>query len=355
MLSVNDFMEFVMRSYRSHARLLRIFRIIALCFCMAACAKTPTAGNSSPPASQRLSNQTAIEGNVCDLKLLSAADAASILGIPIMDTRPLAGDAQTCYFVTARHKERGNDLRVSLRPGLGVATIQSYTSGHMNEYAKWAPLAGVGESAVWQPDSHEIEAQSNNVLCNASFGFESDLFRTDPAIQQQKLAAVCNRIFAALKLAAPTAAASAHPTAGGNIVAAACDREITPADIADLITAAVEKRYASTNAQSCSYHASAGATVTISLATGDDAKFAWDIASNPANGQREPIAGIGDSALGFRSGTDVVARKGGLVCSVDITGTDNVDGMQVVTKARGLELAKKLGALCSKVFAARSA
>jgi len=39
--------------------------------------------------------------------------------------------------------------------------------------------------------------------------------------------------------------------------------------------------------------------------------------------------------------------------NIDITGTDNVDGMPVLTKAPGLELAKKLSAICNKVFAAR--
>jgi hypothetical protein len=63
--------------------------------------------------------------------------------------------------------------------------------------------------------------------------------------------------------------------------------------------------------------------------------------------------GLGDTEVHARGGTMVVARKGDLVCSVDITGTDNADGMQVITRARDEELAKKLGALCGKVFAAR--
>ncbi len=80
----------------------------------------------------------------------------------------------------------------------------------------------------------------------------------------------------------------------------------------------------------------------------------WDAAKNPANAWTDaPLAGFGDSALQGRGGTVVYARKGDLLCNVDITGTDNADGMQVITKARGNELARKLGALCNKVFAAR--
>jgi hypothetical protein len=67
-----------------------------------------------------------------------------------------------------------------------------------------------------------------------------------------------------------------------------------------------------------------------------------------------PLAGIGDSALQGRGGTQIVARKKDLVCSVDITGTDNADGMTAITTDRGEALAKKLGVLCAKVFAARS-
>ena len=158
---------------------------------------------------------------------------------------------------------------------------------------------------------------------------------------------------AAAGATSPPPQPAAATAASGNVLASVCD--IVSADVADLITAPVEKRGMATNAQTCTYHAAAGATVTISLASDDDGKFAWDVASNPANGQREPIAGIGDAALAWRSGTDLVARKGGLVCSVDITGTDDADGMQVLTKSRGAELAKKLGALCNKVFAARGA
>lgn len=341
-----------MRGCLSHILPVRVLGIALSC-CTAACNKVPAAGAAASPASAP-SASTPIHGSVCEQNLLSVSDAAGILGIPITGTRPLRNDAQTCYFATAQHKESGSDLKVSLRPGIGRATIGTYTSGRMNEYVKWEPLAGVGESAVWQPDSHEIEAQSGDVLCNASFEFASELFRADFPTQQRKLGAVCNKVFAALRL--PTAtAASASPAMHGNLLASACDGDIGPADISGLIAAPVEKRSVVTNAQACSYHAQAGATVTIVLASGEDAKFAWDFASNPANGTRESVAGIGDAALAWRSGTDVVARKGSLVCSIDITGTDNVDGMRVITNARGEELAKKLGALCNKVFAARGA
>jgi hypothetical protein len=93
--------------------------------------------------------------------------------------------------------------------------------------------------------------------------------------------------------------------------------------------------------------------VTISLAAGDEGKFAWDVAANPANGRMDAFAGAGDSALQGHGGTVVVARNGPLVCSVDVTGTDNANGMKAVTPARGEELARKLAALCSKVFASR--
>ena len=65
------------------------------------------------------------------------------------------------------------------------------------------------------------------------------------------------------------------------------------------------------------------------------------------------MAGSGDAALQGRGGTYVVARKGDLVCSIDLTGTDNGEATKILLKERGDALAAKLGALCAKVFAAR--
>jgi hypothetical protein len=296
-------------------------------------------------------------GTVCEQKLLTADDLAGIYDEPFTGTRPLPGDSQTCDFITAAEHQ----LRVTLRPGNGRAVIGSFTSGRMNEYAKWQPLAGVGEEAIWKPDLTEVSARNGDVLCEiapeaGSLFLAKTLKNADQTAKQKKLGGLCNTIFARLHLPGATAAQTAPigRSAGGNVVETACEKDVTPADIADIITTQVVKQAAVINAQSCSYHAAAGATVTINLSQGKDAKSIWAMMSNPANtGTLLPLAGIGDTALHARGGTLVIARKGDLFCNVDITGTDNADGMRVITRARGEELAKKLGALCGKVFAAR--
>jgi len=305
---------------------------------------TATAATGKPSAAT-----PKISGNVCDLKLLSAADLVGVLDQPVNGTKSLPGDAQTCIF-TSGTEPGAPQLSVSLRAGLGRATIASFTSGHMDEYSKWQTLAGVGDGAVWLPQLHEVQAQQDDVLCNVHPDVASAALGHPPV--QQKLGALCNTIFTRLNL--PHAAAAIGTTPKGNVLDDACAKDIAPADVADIVIAPVVRQGSKLNPQSCSYHAAAGATVTISLSQGEDGKTFWDMMSNPANvGTLSPLAGIGDSALHARGGTQVIARKGDLVCSVDITGTDNADGMQVITKARDEELAKKLGALCGKVFAAR--
>jgi hypothetical protein len=337
---------------------VRFVALFVLLGGVAACAPSaPGSGANTPAAPTGKAVPAVATGNACDRKLLRADDIAGILSQPVTGTKPLKGDAQTCYFITATADAGGPELMVTLRPGMGIATIGTFTSGHMNEYAKWKPVSGIGDEAVWLPDLHEINARKDNLLCDIhAEGMSEELRKGGETVQQQKLGALCNKIFAASNLpasATPAAAAAPiHAVSGGNVLDTACDKEIAPADVADILTASVT-RQPGYNPQSCSYHAAAGATVTISLASGDEGKFAWDVASNPANGRMQALPATGDSALQGRDGTLVVARKGDLVCSIDITGTDSAEGMNVVTKARGEELAKKLAALCGKVFAAR--
>ncbi len=323
----------------SYCHLIPLALAAAICATTACTQSTPGHASAAAPK---------ISGNVCDLKLLGAADLVGVLDQPITGTKPLPGDAQSCIF-TAGTGANAAELTVALRPGLGRATIGSFTSGRMNAYSKWQTMSGVGDEAVWLAQLHEVQAQQDDVLCDISPGAMSIALNKIP--EQQKIGALCNTIFARLNL--PHAAIAASGASKSNNLQDACASDIAPGDVASILIAPVVRQANRLNPQSCSYHAAAGATVTISLANGDDGKFAWKIASDPSNGRMDALAGIGDSALQGRGGTQVVARKGDLVCSVDITGTDNADGMTAITKDRGDALAKKLGALCAKVFAAR--
>lgn len=334
------------------------FAMLCALSALCACSKTaPNAGTPTATAANKGAAQS-YAGNACERKLLSAEDFTDILAAPVTGTKPLKGDPQSCYFISGKEDEGGPELMVSLRPGHGAATIGTFTSGHMNQYAKWKPLAGVGDGAVWLPELREVNAQKNDLLCVVHPGLAPDTLSKDfrnasEELQQQKLGALCNTIFTRLNLPQSAPAANAHAIAGGNIVDPACDKDVSPADVADILTAPVVRR-PGFGPQSCTYRVPEIASVTITLSKGDEGKAAWDAASNPGNAWTDaPLGGVGESALQGRGGTVVYARKGDLVCNVGVTGTDNVDGMKVVTKARGEELARKLGALCSKVFAAR--
>ncbi|MGH8040795.1 MAG: hypothetical protein ACREPN_01990 [Rudaea sp.] len=170
-----------------------------LSVCALACALCAI-GACSKSASNAAANASAAAkpGNVCDLKLLTPADFTGILNAPVIGTKPLQGDPQTCYFVTSNGDHGSGEMRVTLRPGLGVVTIATFTSGKMDAYANWAPLAGVGDGAVWKPDLHEVSAQKNNVLCEIAPSpmSMSDAFaHAGEAAQQKRLGALCNKIF----------------------------------------------------------------------------------------------------------------------------------------------------------------
>ncbi len=121
--------------------------------------------------------------------------------------------------------------------------------------------------------------------------------------------------------------------------------------MAGIITAPVT-RSSGADPASCVYRARSGADITISAARGDAAKGAWSLAKT-YSGTLVPLAGVGDEALWAHEGTILIARKGDLSCRVDVLGYDNADAMDDITKARGEALARKLGALCTKVFAAQ--
>ncbi|MFT3792564.1 MAG: hypothetical protein QM741_16205 [Rudaea sp.] len=75
-----------------------------------------------------------------------------------------------------------------------------------------------------------------------------------------------------------------------------------------------------------------------------------------------PLSGVGDKAMWFdvhdsnvpgMNEFDTIAIKGETLCLADLHFKKGADGDKAITPARGEELAKKLGALCNKSFAAR--
>ncbi|HWF86759.1 MAG TPA: hypothetical protein VG222_17995 [Vicinamibacterales bacterium] len=125
---------------------------------------------------------------------------------------------------------------------------------------------------------------------------------------------------------------------------------ITAADVAGILTAPATRKPGADPA-SCMYQTQTKANVTINVAKGDEVKGAWTLATT-YNATKNPLASVGDEALYNPQGTTLIARKGETSCRVDAVGYDNANAMDDITKDRGEALARKLGALCNKLFAA---
>jgi len=169
-----------------------VIKYLVVVAVIAACSKSSSDSNNASPGASKPNAPPA--GTPCDRKLVSTEDVAGILAEPITGMKPLEGDKQTCYLITADDAHGGPKIRVSVREGLGTQTIAMLKSGKMN--VEGTPLAGVGDEALWVNDLKEINATKNDVLCNvglagsAVIGHYTDL--------QTKLGAICNKIFAKL-------------------------------------------------------------------------------------------------------------------------------------------------------------
>jgi hypothetical protein len=156
---------------------------------LAACSKNTAPTN--PKASDKGAGGTmAVTASVCDRHILKIEDVRGILSIPITETQPLPGDAQSCEFITATFPA----IIVSVRPGLGRTTVDAWATGKMPLHS--ALLPGVGDGAVWLETLHEVVAEKNALLCDIQVrGGGSDLELNSQALPGA-LGALCNKIFA---------------------------------------------------------------------------------------------------------------------------------------------------------------
>lgn len=175
-----------------HAPVLRLVSLMAALGLIAACSKS-TGSSPRPSAAGASGRPSAMLGNACERKLLTADDVAGILSEPITGTKPLKGDSQTCYFITAATESQGGpEIMISVRPGLGRVTVQTWEQGRMGIPA--VPIHGIGESAVWIAATKEVDAQKNDLLCVAGVGGSALIEHFDDL--QKKLGGLCNTIFA---------------------------------------------------------------------------------------------------------------------------------------------------------------
>ena len=100
------------------------------------------------------------------------------------------------------------------------------------------------------------------------------------------------------------------------------------------------------------------------LAQGSNKRLYDMMAGNSDGKKGTPYSGVGDKAVWFdvhdsnipdRNEFNTVSLKGDMLCTVELHFKKGPLGDKAITPARGEELAKKLGALCNKSFAARGA
>lgn len=149
----------------------------------ASCGKAPT---SAPPG--------IVPTPPCETLVLKVADLGGLLQAPITRATGLAGDGQSCAFLTTGFSA----ITVSVRPGLGKASLEAWSTGKMPLPVR--PLEHVGDAAVWQDTLHEVIAQKNDLLCDVQVrGGDDDIAVAADALPG-KLGALCNRIFAAAQV-----------------------------------------------------------------------------------------------------------------------------------------------------------
>jgi hypothetical protein len=162
---------------------------ITLVLSVAACSKDPAATQIESLAAAR--GAPIVANSVCDRHILKPEDAAGMLSAPIIGTKPLPGDAQSCEFTTATFPA----LIISVRPGLGRTTVDAWKAGKMP--LESSVLPGVGDAAVWVEPLHEVVAEKNAILCDIQIrGGGSDLSLNGEALSAAA-GALCNKIFAA--------------------------------------------------------------------------------------------------------------------------------------------------------------
>ncbi len=130
----------------------------------------------------------------CESLVLKVADVGELLRAPISHATTLAGDGQSCVFLTTGFSA----VTVSVRPGLGRASLEAWVGGKMSLTVR--PLAGVGDAAVWQDTLNEVIAQKNDLLCDIQVRGDSDEIAAAADALPRKLGALCNRIFAAAQV-----------------------------------------------------------------------------------------------------------------------------------------------------------
>jgi len=152
---------------------------------------------------------------------------------------------------------------------------------------------------------------------------------------------------------APGGAARASSAAAGN-TENPCVRNLAPKDVADLLGSSVTVKAIASNPEACRFVGPADTGMVLGLRSGDEVEPFWKLTVTQNNNRMVPLAGVGETALRTPDGAEVMARKGALSCQADVVGIAAILAQKSINGSSDA-LARKLGALCDKVFAARRA
>ncbi len=170
-----------------------VSRAVVLLAVAAACSKGSSSAaaqtGGAPPAAISAST-----GSACKQKLLTTDDAAGVLHAPSTVEEIPDDNGSTCRFTTAGDAS----LSVTLRPGMGKASLAVWKSGKMP--IGGVPEDGVGDEAVWVEELHEVVARKNDLLCDIQvMGLDRNAPGTSIADQRHGVDALCNKIFAKVR------------------------------------------------------------------------------------------------------------------------------------------------------------
>ncbi len=159
-----------------------------------------------------------------------------------------------------------------------------------------------------------------------------------------------SRANAAPAAGADPAGAAASAGADTGAVALDCGKVFSPGDVAGLLSAPVTVVQTPGSTSWCSFGNPDLGDITVRTGGGTDDEAMWDdatVSSNRVNFVALP--GVGDQAVRkAKDGAQVSSKKGKLYCTVTALGGTG-DGYRSIGAE---ELAKRLGALCTKALTA---
>ena len=135
-----------------------------------------------------------------------------------------------------------------------------------------------------------------------------------------------------------------------------CRKVLSPDDAAGLMKPPVTVRPSPGGVAWCGFTNDLSGDITMIVGSGKNIEVFWNDANVPYESHKSvPLPGVGDKAV-FEVDThggipEIASKKGSVYCIVTYNG-GTVDQFKAFTGVGGEKLAKRLGVLCNKSFAA---